>query len=223
MITYEQTNKQFVNIILNCIGNANVKFDHATSYKIKDFPALPKFLTNFRDDLFALNFKHEVDQSFHISVYIPQYIGYISLDSQYYYEVTFDQKYVHIPYSDKYRYIIFESTDYNYAIPIHNECHAKVNVEEGIIENTCGSLEYLYDIRNGLLFYKGVELLTRNIGGLRVIITNNMENLIILSKETLYYVEQLSKNNEKKQKEKKISQVNQQEQLNNNVTSEKKF
>ncbi|OLQ16081.1 hypothetical protein ChUKH1_11650 [Cryptosporidium hominis] len=239
MITYEQTNKQFVNIILNCIGNANVKFDHgkltiiieknkynsieATSYKIKDFPALPKFLINFRDDLFALNFKHEVDQSFHISIYIPQYIGYISLDSQYYYEVTFDQKYVHIPYSDKYRYIIFESTDYNYAVPIHNECHAKVNVKEGIIENTCGNLEYLYDIRNGLLFYKGVELLTRNIGGLRVIITNNMKNLIILSKETLYYVEQLSKNYEKKQQEKKISQVNQQEQLIIKETSEKKI
>ena len=231
MITYEQTNKQFVNIILNCSGNANVKFDHgkltiftdknkytsikATSYKMKDFPALPKFLINFRDDLFALNFNHKVDQSFHISLYVPQYIGYISLNSQYYYQPTFDQKYVFIPYSDKYRYIIFESSDYNYAIPIHNECHAKVNVEKGIIVNICGNLKYLYDIRNGILFYNGVELLTRNIGGLRVIISNNMQDLIILSKETLYHIEQLSTNSEKQQQQEQEQE--QQEQLRNKV------
>ncbi|KAH8581467.1 uncharacterized protein ELE39_000389 [Cryptosporidium sp. chipmunk genotype I] len=229
MITYEHFNKKFVQILFNCQGNADIKFYHgkliittkksklntieATSYNFQDFPNLPNFLKNFRDDLFALNFKHNTDQNFQMSGYIPQYIGYLSLDSQNYDEIPNNQKYVYIPYSDKFRYIIFESQDFNYAVPIHNECHAKVDIENAVIENFCYTLRYYYDLKNGVLFYEDVDILTINIGGIRVIINERMKDLIISSKKTLYNIEEYLKNKEKekekeKEKDKKKKKTN---------------
>lgn len=205
IITYDYISKQFFDIYIKCKGNINIDLKFGTftitieqskynsikynSYYLDKLPKSPEFLQHFRNDLFASNFKPQFDQKFPISNHIPRYWGYITVNSHHINNSHQHPKTIQIPSSKEFKYLLFQSTDFNYAFPIHDDCYANVNVEDAIVENFCYTTRFLYDLRNGILSYKSIELLTMNIGGLRVIINKDIRQLYAYAKNTLTIID----------------------------------
>ncbi|KAJ1604450.1 hypothetical protein OIY81_3724 [Cryptosporidium canis] len=214
MITYDYKSRKFFNISVNCQGKIHIHLDSGKlflitpnnksknvinyySYNLENLPKIPEFLKTFRNDLISFNFKHKIDQKFPISDFIPLYLGYLTTKTDHLTDFRNKRKIIQIPFSNQFRYLLFGSKDMFYAFPVHDECFANVNIENAIVEHICGPIKFYYDLKNGILNYETIEILTMNIGGIRVLTNENFEKLFIQTKQMLRILDKVFNDNNK--------------------------
>lgn len=224
IITYDHTSKQFFDISIKCNKTITLYLKHGklklitenyekpiinyNSYFLNKLPNQYEFLKDFRNDLFAFNFKPKIDQTFPMPEFIPKYWGYLTNTSHHLKNIPSHQKIVEIPYLNKFRYALFRSNDFNYAFPIHDECYANIYTENAVIEHFCDDSKFSFDLKNGILTYKSVQLLTINIGGIRVLINKDIKQLYESARRILFSLDNILNNDQvNKPKKKRIKRM----------------
>ncbi|KAF7456765.1 hypothetical protein HWI79_2626 [Cryptosporidium felis] len=157
-------------------------------YKISKAPRLSTTLQKFHPNLIPKNFNPETDQIYPKIHSQLTFKGYINTSNK---NLISSSK-----ITPEFSFAIFKSQHFNYAFPIHQNCQCIFNtIKNETLDCNCSSTNYSYDIRNGILHFQDIKILTNNIGGLRVIITKTLDTLIQNVNQALHIIDQLNSNN----------------------------
>lgn len=204
VILYNLRNDKFLVGNIKCNGNAIIKIKNgtleikadmksvsgfsrrgfnfrSTSYKITSvfrsyslfkIPRCPRQLMYFNRSIIPYNFNPSTDQQFVVPQQPIAFKGYYNQNT----EIT------DTDIKNELTFAVFESKIHKYAVPIRKGCSGKVS-DTVNIEIECEDNKYNYLLTRSILSIGRTSLFTNNVGGLKVIITKNYNNLLSHIKE----------------------------------------
>lgn len=152
------------------------------SYQLKEIPELPKYLRDFDEKIIKsediINFVKEQE---------PEYIDNLNnkiIFKEFYNNEEKLTSYKNDLHKDKIFFVIFEYNDdinnnhYYIGVPLQKNCKCTI-INNVIIDYECEKISYQYNVEKYLLNINGIEYLTKNLFGMKVLINDLLEKLRI--------------------------------------------
>ncbi|QOY43632.1 Uncharacterized protein cpbgf_1003890 [Cryptosporidium parvum] len=155
------------------------------SYQLKEIPEIPKYLRDFNEEIIKLediiNFVKKQEEKEEELEYID------NLNNKIIFKEFYNNGGKYLSYKDylnknKISFGIFEYNDdinnnhYYIGVPIENKCKCTI-INNIIIDNECEKISYQYNIEKNILKINGMEFLTKNLFGVKILMNNSLEEL----------------------------------------------
>lgn len=145
------------------------------TYLHKDLPECPAQLKDFNPNMFPANFDVTTDQKY--TPVDPQDASSVAFYGFY---STTSKKTREQDNKNELTYAVFETKKTSYAVPILEKCQCSVVSESNLLDCQCVENKYQYQVSSGILTVNGVQLLTNNVGGFKVLTSRSLQELLVL-------------------------------------------
>ncbi|KAH7647956.1 hypothetical protein FG379_000739 [Cryptosporidium bovis] len=149
-------------------------------YKLSGIPNIPTYLSKKYTYLIPGNFDYNRDQVYTYpgSSYI-QFVGTVKISNPKLepHKVADDQQSMEL-FTFERTYLIFNSENFYYGIPIKINTRCTIGMRNGLINCKGEEVDFSYSIFDGLMGIDEMKAFTTNVLGLRIIISGNVDEIV---------------------------------------------